>query len=87
MAKEMLKGIAEHRQLSNDLFWDCFLSGHDKDGNTIYYHPRWRGYNDNYWWQNVEPKTRIVKDKDKFFKIDRNTLDVVEVDEREVHNG
>ena len=38
-------GTATQNQLSNDLYWAFYRSGH----STL----RWSGYNDAYWWNNV----------------------------------
>lgn len=39
-------GVANHSQLSNDLFWDKWVIDEDEL-------LRWSGYDDHYWWQNV----------------------------------
>lgn len=79
----MLKGRAEFDIHRNDMFWNaCIL-----DGETLeFFHPRWSGYNDAFWWDNVAEKNRTVKctgskGTEKYFRIDYHTLDVIEVNE------
>ena len=79
--KELLTGRAEFRILRNDMFWKCCILD---STNDEFYHITWQGYNDAYWWDNVSEKRSIVtckgtKGTEKKFKINYNTLDVVEV--------
>lgn len=82
--KELLTGRAEFRIHRNDMFWSCCLYTYE-DGEFEWYHIRWSGYNDAYWWDNVSEKASIVvckgdKGTEKKFKLDYKTLDVVEVE-------
>ena len=68
----------------NDMFWTCCLFEH-KDGEFEWYHIKWFGYNDDYWWDNVSEKASIVtckgdKGTEKKFRLNYKTLDVVEVE-------
>lgn len=51
--KEFL-GQAERRLSNNDLFWD--FTWHDDDYK--FYHLKWSGYNDNFWWTSVATTMR-----------------------------
>ena len=85
MKKEkMLTGKAKFDINRNDMFWTCCLFEH-RDGEFEWYHIKWFGYNDDYWWDNVSEKASIVtckgdKGAEKKFKLNYKTLDVVEVE-------
>ena len=81
--KELLTGRAEFRIYRNDMFWSCCIL--DFDNNFEFYHIRWVGYNDDNWWDNVSEKASVVtckgeKGTEKKFKLNYNTLDVIEVE-------
>jgi len=79
----MLKGRAEFNISRNDMFWRaCILD----DETLEFFHPKWSGYNDVYWWDNVAEKNRTVKcvgnkGTEKRFRLDYHTLNVDEVSE------
>ena len=76
--KKPLKGKAEFNIYRNDMFWKCCIY----DAETgLFYHIRWQGYNDSFWWDNVAEKNRITECNGKKFKINYHTLEVVEVTE------
>lgn len=79
----MLKGKAEFSQLSNDLFWTCFIYD-SKKGE--WFKIKFYGYNDSYWWNNVSERNRIKtvtgdKGTQRIFELDYKTLEVMEVTE------
>lgn len=82
--KELLTGEAKFHISRNDMFWECCLYTYE-DGEFEWYHVKWSGYNDSFWWDNVSEKASIVtcigdKGTEKKFKLNYNTLDVVEVE-------
>ena len=85
MKKEkMLTGKAKFDINRKDMFWTCCLFER-KDEELEWYHIKWFGYNDDYWWDNVSEKASIVtckgdKGTEKKFKLNYKTLDVVEVE-------
>ena len=85
MEKEkFLIGKAKFDINRNDMFWTCCLFAY-KDGELEWYHIKWIGYNDAYWWDNVSEEASIVickgdKGTEKKFKLNYKTLDVIEVE-------
>ena len=84
--KEKLKGKATIKLMSNDLFWDCCISDTSNIKKMEFFHIKWYGYNDAYWWNNVAESKRVSKcvgslGTTKYFKIDFHTLEVEEVEE------
>lgn len=77
----MLKGKAEFSVYNFDMFWKfCIM----EENNCEFFHGRFVGYNDAYWWENVAEKASRVKvtgDKgtEKTFKINLFTCEVTEV--------
>lgn len=81
--KELLKGRAEFSIHRNDMFWKCCLL--DSNNGYEFFHVRWSGYNDSFWWDNVSEKNSVTtckgnKGTEKKFKLNYKTLDVVEVE-------
>lgn len=79
---ELLKGRAEFSIHRNDMFWKCCLL--DSNNGFEFFHVRWDGYNDSFWWDNVSEKASVAickgtKGTEKKFKLNYETLDVVEV--------
>lgn len=77
MEKRLL-GQAIMTSYSNDLYWGFTHCDYD---NNKFYHLKWRGYNDNYWWNNVctqDNYNRKTVDE-KVFEIDFNTYNVYEI--------
>lgn len=84
MKKELLTGKAEFDIINNDMFWTCCLHTYD-NGKFEFYHIRWSGYNDAFWWDNVSEKASVTtcrgdKGTVKKFKLNYRTLEVVEVE-------
>ena len=82
--KELLTGRAKFSVSRNDIFWECCLYTCE-DGEFEWYQPKWFGYNDSYWWDNVSEEASVVvckgdKGTEKKFKLNYKTLDVVEVE-------
>ena len=82
--KELLTGKAKFSISRNDMFWRCCLYTRE-DGEFEWYLPEWSGYNDAYWWDNVSEEASVVtcrgdKGTEKKFKLNYETLDVIEVE-------
>lgn len=84
MKTKTLVGTATFNKLGNDMFWEYLF--HDNQYN--FYRAKWQGYDDAYWWAEVEPTDRIraieVEGNTKVFEINHNTNEVYlleEVDE------
>lgn len=82
--KEPLTGKAKFHIHRSDMFWECCTYTYE-DGKFEWYHIKWNGYNDSYWWDNVSEKASVVtckgdKGTEKKFKLNYGTLDVVEVE-------
>lgn len=55
MVIKKLVGTANFKKMGNDLFWDYVYM----DTNYNCYHVQWDGYDDAYWWRNVEQDDRL----------------------------
>ena len=67
----------KHEKLSNDLFWTAYHSDGDHFERLS-----WSGYNDGFWWQNVEPtdQFKIRKCKcGKSFRLNEGNTKATEV--------
>lgn len=62
---KLLKGTAKFEIHRNDMYWDCMIldSGFDENNNyhSEFFHCKWTGYNDNYWWTEVSEKNRTIE--------------------------
>lgn len=72
-----LLGNARLNRLGNDLFWEYNYF----DENDTFHMLRWTGYDDAYWWNEVEPELakKIRVDNGKSYMINYETLEVFEV--------
>lgn len=83
MKKELLTGRAKFNISRNDMFWKCIIL--DTEEGCEFFDVLWSGYNDTYWWDNVSRSASVAtctgdKGTVKKFKLDYETLDVVEVE-------
>jgi len=96
MAVKKLTGKAKFEIIRNDMFWECYIDDFRRCGtgfHSVWYSIRWYGYNDSYWWENVAKKDCVAKCtgqkvngknwKEKYFKLNYETLDVEEISEEE----
>lgn len=78
---KVLVGQATFEKIDNDMFWNYTF--HDEDYN--FYRVKWTGYDDAYWWTEVEQHDRIRKVETngiiKVFELDHKTNDVYLIEE------
>lgn len=74
--KKKFLGQAERKLISNDLFWNyCYY-----DGNN-FYHIKWTGYNDGFWWTQVCTQKDYNRKKidGKVFELNFENCNVYEI--------
>lgn len=73
---KILVGKATFKRLDRDLFWE--YNFHDDKYN--YFRVNWQGYDDAYWWTEVEHADKLRKVETngiiKVFELDHRTNDV-----------
>ena len=71
----------------NDMWWSCSTYIENKADPFEWFELKWKGYNDDNWWDNVAPKACVKEftgscGTKKTFRIDFHTMLIVEVTER-----
>lgn len=81
---KILVGQATYKKWDNDLFWEYTF--HDEDYN--FFRVKWQGYDDAYWWTEVEQHDRVRKVETngivKVFELDHQTNNVYLLEENDL---